>query len=89
MSNFSTFILMFGLNPDDYSGEEVEPIKINNGWIVNLKQSTSKEKRICPNCQSTHVQIKDYHTIEYSISDNIGEHNLSLITHVTLHLYGM
>ena len=29
MSNSSTFILMFGLNPDDYTNEEVEPIKID------------------------------------------------------------
>ena len=82
MSNFSTFILMFGLNPDDYSGEDAEPIKTDKGWIINLKQSTAKDKRICPNCQSTHVQIKDYHTIEYSISDNIGEHNYARIKKV-------
>ena len=66
---------MFGLNPDDYTNEEVEPIKTEKGWIINLKQSKDVSKRICPHCKSIHSQVKDYHVVEYSISDNPGERN--------------
>ena len=66
---------MFGLNPDDYTNEEVEPIKTEKGWIINLKQSKDASKRICPHCKSIHSQVKDYHVVEYSISDNPGERN--------------
>ena len=79
MSNFNTFILMFGLNPDDYSNDDAEPIKTDKGWIINLRQSTDASKRICPYCNSTHSQIKDYHVVEYSISDNPGERNYARI----------
>lgn len=66
---------MFGLNPDDYSNDDAEPIKTDKGWIINLRQSTDVSKRICPYCESTHSQIKDYHIVEYSISINPGERN--------------
>ena len=82
MHNFNTFILMFGLNPDDYSSDEAEPIKTDKGWIINLKQSTSKDKRICPSCGSNHVQINDYNTIEYSVSSNMGERSYARIRKV-------
>lgn len=73
---------MFGLNPDDYLSEEVEPIKSEKGWVINLKQSTAADKRVCPHCHSHHVQIKDYHSVEYSISNNTGERNFVRIKKV-------
>ena len=82
MHNFNTFILMFGLNPDDYSSDIAEPIKTDQGWVINLKQSTDNSKRQCPICGSNHAQINDYNTIEYSVSSNIGEKNYARIKKV-------
>lgn len=73
---------MFGLEPSDYKNDDAQPIKTEKGWIINLKQSTDVSKRICPNCHSTHSQIKDYHIVEYPISDNVGERNIARIKKV-------
>lgn len=45
MPNFNTFILLFGLNPDNYYRDYTGTIKTDKGWIINLKQSTEKEKK--------------------------------------------
>ena len=67
----NTFLIMFGLNPDDFINELVEPYKSDSGSIIyNLRQRT--DKRICPECGCIDALIKDYYYTNTRFTTNDG-----------------
>lgn len=51
--HFNTFLLRFGLNPNDFVDKPVEPIPFEHGFIYELEQKDSE--RECPFCHSHKV----------------------------------
>lgn len=54
---FNTFLLRFGLNPEDYVDKPVESIPFEKGFIYKLEQKDSNHE--CPYCHSTKVYKKN------------------------------
>lgn len=71
--NFNTFLLTFGLNPDDFVDIPVEPIKIEGGFIYELEQVDGD--RTCSICGSKDCYKKDYRYIEIRNNENALESN--------------
>lgn len=57
--NFNTIFYRFGLNPNDFINEEVEPIVSNDGFIYEVRQRT--DIRVCPHCGSKKAFINGYY----------------------------
>ena len=55
--HFNTFLLRFGLNPEDFVDKPVEPIPFDKGFIYELEQKDSD--RECPYCHSQKVYKKE------------------------------
>ena len=51
--NSNIFLKMFGLKPDDFEISNDGPIEYEGGYIVDLIQIITKDKRICPKCGSS------------------------------------
>ena len=66
--NFNTILLRFGLDPDDFINELIEPIKSGNVFIYNIRQKT--DFRHCPYCNHDDAYINDYDYVEINESDN-------------------
>ena len=68
----NTFLYMFGLDPDNFINELVEPIKSDEGTIIyNLRQRT--DKRICPECGCIDAEINNYSWTETNFTTNEGK----------------
>jgi transposase len=67
--NFNTFIIRFGLNPDDFKPLPVVPIPTDNGFVYLLEQKTDKIP--CPYCKSDNVIIQGYYETEINCSETI------------------
>ena len=67
----NTFLIMFGLDPDNFINELVEPFTSDAGeTIYNLRQRT--DIRICPNCNDDNVLINDYYYTNTRFTTNDG-----------------
>lgn len=67
----NTFLYMFGLDPDNFVNELVEPFESDDGkTIYNLNQRT--DIRICPECGCLNAKIQDYFYTETSFTTNEG-----------------
>ena len=54
----NTFLYMFGLDPDNFVNELVEPFKSDDGTLIyNLRQRN--DIRICPECGCLNAKIND------------------------------
>ena len=68
----NTFLYMFGLDPDNFVNELVEPFKSDDGTVIyNLRQRT--DIRICPECGCLNAEINDYNYTETSFTTNDGK----------------
>ena len=67
----NTFLIMFGLDPDNFVNELVEPFTSDAGeTIYNLRQRT--DIRICPYCNDNNVLINDYYYTNTRFTTNDG-----------------
>lgn len=77
----NTFLSMFGLDPDNFVNELVEPMESDDGTIIyNLRQRT--DKRMCPNCHNSNVIIHNYFYTETRFTPNKGMQTLLRIKKV-------
>lgn len=68
----NTFLFMFGLDPDNFINEVVEPVESDDGMIVyNLRQRIDNKR--CPNCNSHHAIIHNYFYTETRFTSNKGK----------------
>lgn len=68
----NTFLYLFGLDPDNFVNEVIEPIKTDDGIITyNLRQRI--DIRTCPKCNKSDVIIKDYNWTETAFTTNGGK----------------
>lgn len=55
----NTFLFQFGLDPDNFVNEVIEPFESDKGTIIyNLQQRT--DVRICPICGCVDAEINNY-----------------------------
>ena len=67
----NTFLFLFGLDPDNFVNEIVEPFESDNGTIIyNLRQRI--DKRICPQCGCVDAEINNYSWTETNFTTNEG-----------------
>lgn len=69
--HFNTFLLRFGLNPEDFVDKPVEPIPFDKGFIYELEQKDSD--RECPYCHSQKVYKKEYKNVVVRNNDAINQ----------------
>ena len=50
--NSNIFLAMLGLNPDEFELSNDGPIDYEDGYIVDLIQKVTRDKRVCPRCGS-------------------------------------
>lgn len=68
----NTFLLMFGLDPDNFVNELVEPMESDEGAIIyNLRQRTDNRK--CPKCNRKESIIHNYFFTQTSFTSNDGK----------------
>ena len=63
--NSNIFLLMFGLNPDDFEPNNDGLIEYETGYIVDLIQKIPKEKRKCPSCGSYKCYSNGRYNVNY------------------------
>ena len=67
----NTFLYMFGLDPDNFVNEVVEPFKTDQGTIIyNLRQRN--DQRMCPECGCIDAEINNYYWTETNFTTNDG-----------------
>ena len=67
----NTFLITFGLNPDNFKNKLVEPIITEDKtFLYNLEQRT--DIRICPECGCVEANINDYYYTETRSTNNEG-----------------
>lgn len=67
----NTFLYQFGLDPDNFINELVEPFESDDGTIIyNLRQRI--DIRICPKCGCEEAEINNYSWTETSFTTNEG-----------------
>lgn len=67
----NTFLYHFGLNPENFINELVEPHISDNGSIIyNLRQRI--DQRTCPTCGCIHAEINNYYWTETNFTTNDG-----------------
>lgn len=67
----NTFLFQFGLDPDNFVNEVIEPFESDNGTIIyNLRQRI--DKRICPICGDIDAEINNYSWTETNFTTNEG-----------------
>lgn len=68
----NTFLLMFGLDPDNFVNEVVEPFISDQGVVIyNLRQRT--DLRFCKKCQIGDAEVHSYAWTETSFTTNEGK----------------
>lgn len=67
--NYNTFLIRYGIEPDNFKNKELIPQKTDTGYMYYLEQETNIERK-CPNCNSTNVCIKDYDKVKINITVN-------------------
>lgn len=67
--NYNTFLIRFGIEPDNFKPIESIPIKTDTGYSYYLEQRTDIN-RICPNCNSKNVVIHQYDVVKLNITTN-------------------
>lgn len=77
----NTFLYMFGLDPDNFINELVEPFESDNGTIIyNLRQRI--DQRTCPECGCLDAEINNYSWTETNFTTNEGRPTLIRIKKV-------
>lgn len=77
----NTFLYLFGLDPDNFINEVVEPFESDDGTtIYNLRQRT--DQRICPECGCLDAEINNYSWTETNFTTNEGRPTLIRIKKV-------
>jgi transposase len=67
----NTFLFQFGLDPDNFVNEVIEPFESDKGTIIyNLQQRT--DVRICPICGCVDAEINNYSWTETNFTANEG-----------------
>ena len=67
----NTFLFQFGLDPDNFINELVEPYSSDDKIIIyNLRQRT--DKRTCPKCGCVNAEINNYYWTETNFTTNDG-----------------
>ena len=67
----NTFLYQFGLDPDNFINELVEPFESDNGTIIyNLRQRI--DQRTCPECGCLDAEINNYSWTETNFTTNEG-----------------
>ena len=67
----NTFLYQFGLDPDNFENELVEPFESDDGTIIyNLRQRI--DNRICPKCGCINAEINNYYWTETNFTTNEG-----------------
>lgn len=66
--DFNTFLIRFGLDPNNFVNAFVDPIITPTGFIYELVQKA--DIRICPHCNSNKAYVNDYDIIEIGCSYN-------------------
>jgi len=68
---FNTFLFQFGLDPDNFINEVIEPFESDDGKIIyNLRQRI--DIRICPRCGCVDAEINNYSWTETNFTTNEG-----------------
>lgn len=68
----NTILLRFGLDPNNFVNELVEPFISDDGkTIINLRQKP--DKKICPECGCVEANINNYYWTETNFTTNEGE----------------
>ena len=70
--HFNTFLYMFGLDPDNFVNELVEPIESDAGVIVYILRQRI-DKRLCPECGCNDAEINNYYFTETNFTTNEGK----------------
>ena len=65
--DFNTFLIRFGIDPNNFVNRYCEPIKTQEGFIYEVEQR--KDIRICPDCDSIKAHIQDYTYVEINCSE--------------------
>lgn len=77
----NTFLYMFGLDPNDFVNEVVEPYESDTGVIIyNLRQKT--DKAACPKCGCIDSVIHNYSWTETKLTLNLEKSTLIRIKKV-------
>ncbi len=66
--DFNIFLSRFGLDPDNFVNEQLEPIKTEFGYLYEVEQRT--DHRQCPTCNSCNVYIHNYFYVAVNCSEN-------------------
>ncbi|MCF0117336.1 MAG: ISL3 family transposase [Bacilli bacterium] len=66
--DFNTLLLRLGINPNNFTNKDNEPIPIANGFLYDVEQS--KEDRSCPYCRSQNSVIYGYYYTETNCSES-------------------
>ena len=66
--DFNTFLLRFGINPDNFEAIEASPIPFEHGFIYELVQRN--DLRTCPFCNTDDTYINDYRIVTINCSQN-------------------
>lgn len=68
--NFNTFVVRFGLDPNNFKEIPNDPIKTDDGFIYELEEKIRKDK--CPFCSSNLIDIKGYYFESIKMTINIS-----------------
>lgn len=66
--NYNVFLLRLGLDPAQFTNRLNEPIKTEKGWLYEVDQNSDGHS--CPKCNSEHIYIHDYNTIEINCNES-------------------
>ena len=72
--HFNTFLLRFGLNPEDFVDKPIDPIPFEDGFIYELEQADGL--RVCPNCGSTNCYIKEHKNVIVRNNETIHKNEI-------------
>ena len=65
--NFNTLLIRLGIDPDNFTNCDNEPVKEGNTFIYSVDQRT--DIHVCPSCHSTLCHIHDYDIVEINCSE--------------------
>jgi len=80
MNNYNIFLIRFGLNPNNFKQQEVNPIKTDTGYLYYLEQSKSQVE--CPFCQRAKLYVKGYYETKINVTINSNETDILLIKRI-------
>jgi len=73
----NTFLLLFGLNPNDFTDTEDEVISTPNGFMFEAK--VKHQDFVCPHCGSTNHYVHSWSSKEYNLEHDQNAHFTLLI----------